>query len=439
MITKIKNIAQNPVARGSIIVTGGIFAGSIFSYLLQVCLGYLLPIEQFGTFNALLSLAVLLAIPAGAISTSLIKKTADLLAVNDFYTLRKLFWSLSRISLELGVFIALLFVVLNKSVSQYLNIPSGSIVYVFALFIALSFINIAPNSYLQGLLRFKAFSFVSVFSQFIRLILPVLFVYLGFSVTGAFAGMSVTSVLTFIASVILLQKNFRMGVSPTKSVVNQNLTELYKQILSFSIPVFFINTGITILSNIDIVMAKHYFNAYEAGVYSGVVTMAKVFLFGAGIIQVVMFPQVSHLYSAGKNYLPRLLKFLTIQILIIAVGAVVYILVPSVVNDLMFRGKFAESVKYLPMFSVYISLYILLGFLSIFLLAINKTKAYWFILPACAVQYMFINFFHTGITDVIKADIIASGLACLFMSVYAIKSAHEGLNNSSRLQTAENH
>lgn len=423
MIAKIKTIIKDPTLAGTFIVTVGVFLGSIFSYLLQIGLGHLLSIEDFGLFNAFLSLSIIFGIPASAISVSLIKKVSQLLAVQNFYTLRKLYWSFTKIALVLGLAISAIFVVLNTLVANYLNIPHGTVIYIFAVFLAFSFINVVPMAYLQGLLRFKAFAFLSLVSQFLRLIIPLGLVYAGFAVTGAYTGLTLVGLLTFFVALLLLAKNFNQGKTPVGDEAQESsIPVVYKQLLIFSLPVLFINLGINLLNNTDIVMVKHFFSPYEAGVYAGVVTMCKVYLFGASIVQVVMFPQISHLHALGENYKSRFLKFLMLQLLLTFGGLGIFTVFPSPINNLMFGGKFVDSVTYLPLFALFVALYILITFLSMFLLAISKTKAFLVILPTCVLQYILISTFHTNLFSVIKANILSTGLACLFIIIYVIKS-----------------
>lgn len=435
----VKSLSRDQVLAGTFIVTVGVFVGSIFSYLLQIGLGHLLSIEDFGTFNAFLSLSIIFGIPAGAVATSLVKKVSELLAQKDFFTLKRFFWSFTKLSLAFGAILSLLFILLNNQVSAYLNIGRTPVIFVFAVCLAFSFLNVAPSSYLQGLLRFKAFAFFSLISQFLRLIIPLGLVYAGFAVSGAYAGLAVVGVLSFLISTLLLKKNFNQGISPSQNLVHLKLPNLYKELLLFSIPVLFINSGISLLNNLDIIMVKHFLTPYNAGIYAGTVTMSKVFLFGASIVQVVMFPQISHLYASGLDFKGRFVKFLLLQLLLVSSGLVCFVFFPQVINSIMFGGKFSPSVAYLPLFSVFVALYILITFFSMFLLAINKTKAFLFIIPACALQYILINLFHNNIFSIIKVNILSAGIACLFITIYVLKSLYESVHHHSHLQTRKNH
>ena len=426
MINKITAMLKNPTLLGTFFVTLGVFIGSVFSYLLQIGLGHLLTIEDFGVFNAFLSLLTIFGIPAGAVSVALIKKVSDLLAKNDFYTLQKLFWNFSKLSLLFGLALATIFVLLNAKISEFLQVDQPGLIFVFAGLLAVSFVNTAPLAYLQGLLRFKAYALLSVVSQFVRLIIPMGLVYAGYRVAGAYGGLILVAFLTFLTAYWLLKKNLAIKTFPAdQSPVD--LKTVYRNLLAFSIPVLLINSGVALLNNVDIIMVKHFFDPYQAGIYAGLVTMGKVFLFGASIIQTVMFPQISHLYASGANYKGRFVKFLTLQLAIIGAGLAVFALFPSLINTSMFGGKFADSVPYIPLFALFVSLYILITFLSMFLLAINKTRAYLIILPACVVQYLLITTFHQNLTSVIKANTLSAGLACLFITMYVVKSVVYGV------------
>lgn len=425
MINKITATLKNPTLLGTFFVTLGVFIGSIFSYLLQIGLGHLLTIEDFGVFNAFLSLLTIFGIPAGAVSVALIKKVSDLLAKNDFYTLQKLFWNFSKLSLLFGLALATIFILLNAKISEFLQVDQPGLIFVFAGLLAVSFVNTAPLAYLQGLLRFKAYALLSVVSQFLRLIIPMGLVYTGYRVAGAYGGLILVAFTTFLTAYWLLKKNLTIKTSPAdQSPVD--LKTVYKNLLAFSIPVLLINSGVALLNNVDIIMVKHFFDPYQAGIYAGLITMGKVFLFGASIVQTVMFPQISHLHASGVNYQSRFVKFLILQLAIIGAGLAVFALFPALINTIMFGGKFADSVSYMPLFALFVALYILITFLSMFLLAINKTKAYLAILPACVVQYLLITAFHANLYSVIKANILSASVVCLFIIMYVVKSVVYG-------------
>jgi len=94
MINKAKEFIFSPAIYGTLIVSIGLIIGSVFAYLLQFFLGRLLSTEQFGTFNALLSVGNIASVPIGILSASLIKISSELLGKGDFEKLTLIFWKI---------------------------------------------------------------------------------------------------------------------------------------------------------------------------------------------------------------------------------------------------------------------------------------------------------------------------------------------------------
>jgi O-antigen/teichoic acid export membrane protein len=98
VITKAKHLVNSTVVGGTIIVTIGAFIGSFFNYLTQVGLGRILSVEEYGTFNALLSLSVILSVPVLALTNSIIRNVSELKAMGRFDILTKMFVKSSYVS-----------------------------------------------------------------------------------------------------------------------------------------------------------------------------------------------------------------------------------------------------------------------------------------------------------------------------------------------------
>jgi len=92
MFAKVRPILKDVVFLGTLIVTIGSFAGAFFSYLLQFILARYLSVQDYGTFNALLSLFYIVGVPATVLSTSLIKLISRLKSADAFDKITQLFW-----------------------------------------------------------------------------------------------------------------------------------------------------------------------------------------------------------------------------------------------------------------------------------------------------------------------------------------------------------
>ncbi|MBI4091419.1 hypothetical protein HY419_01550, partial [candidate division WWE3 bacterium] len=159
---------RSGVLSGTLIVAVGMFLSNILSYLLQLVLGNYLSAVDYGEFLALLSLIYIFSVPVGAVGTAIIKVTSELRGENRFDTLTDLFVRFTKLLAVLSFLFLLLLTLGKERVSAYLNLGDPSLVVVFAVFLFLSFLMTTPISYLQGLLRFKAFSFITVMGSLLR-------------------------------------------------------------------------------------------------------------------------------------------------------------------------------------------------------------------------------------------------------------------------------
>ncbi|MCA9301891.1 oligosaccharide flippase family protein [Candidatus Nomurabacteria bacterium] len=416
MLQKIGRLRDSQLLYGTVVVSAGTLLGSVFSYLLQVLLGRFLSVEDYGTFNALLSLSVIFGVPIGALVTALIKKVTELRVANRFDVLTLLFKKFSLFSLLAGFYSFLLIVVSRYTLSSYLKIDHELLVFIFGVFTCLTFIIMAPSSYLQGLLRFKAFAFFTSFSSFLRLLLALLFVVvLKTGLSGAFTGMSIAIVASYGISLLLLKKNF---TSHEVKIADEHFKEVFK----FAITTVFVTLGLNLLNNVDVLLVKHHFDPQDAGIYSGIVTVGKVFLFGASIITVVMYPQISQLYASGGDYMRRFRHFFVLQASVVSLGLGFFYFFSPLVIKTLFGNHFSEAAEYLPHFAIFVALYILTYFMIMFFLATDKTKVYWFLLPASFAQFVLIELFHDSLTEVINVNVFVSLALFLAVTVYFFSS-----------------
>lgn len=409
----IEKVKTNRYLMGTVYVGAGSMLAAFFSYLLQFVFGRILSVADFGTFNALLSLSYLIGVPAGVFGVSLIKHVSVLSAKQDSKKLTALYWKLILLALLLGLGIAMLVFFLRNIISTQLRIYDIGLILTFGVLMGTSFIGSIQSAYLQGLLRYKAFAFYSVVSSFYRFSLATLAVFLGFKLMGAFGGMFVAVGASFLTAYLILRRNLTV-------FENLNLVQDYKKIVFFSLPVMFVQFGLMLLNNVDVILVKKYFDPDMAGYYAGTVTLGKIFLFGVGAISTVMFPTISSLAARGLNYGRVFFKFLSLLLMMVAAGIIAFSLFPSFLTQLFFGERFVASVEYLPRFSLFTGLYVIINFLVVFFLAINRTSVFLMFIPGLALQYILITSSHDNLYQIINANIYAGIISLVLLTLYFI-------------------
>jgi O-antigen/teichoic acid export membrane protein len=248
-------------------------------------------------------------------------------------------------------------------------------------------------------------------------VLPVL---LGMSLSAVYGGLSISVLVSYLISILLLWKVF------TK-IKNQNLLPEYKKLLFFGTSTLFLSLGLNLMNNIDMILVKKYFDSVTAGYYAGAITVGKILLFGSTAVATLMFPSISALYARKRDYLPQLKQLLLIQGTFVGLGLLFFELFPYFITRLFFGPTFLHSVPYLRMFCIFVALYVFVYFLVMFFLSIEKTRVYVFLIPGVIVQYLTIKCFHDSVFQVIYADIISALITLLILICYlffVIKKDH---------------
>lgn len=406
-----RKIFQNTAVSGTVVVTLGLFLGSVFSYLLQLTLGRLLNVSDFGTFNTLLSLFLIVAVLSSTLSTALIKLVTDLKAEGKFDTLTLLFKNVTFFLLSFGLIVFLGFWVVAEFLSGFLRIYDILALLSFGAYVGFSFVIVVSAAYLQGLLRFKAFAFWSALTNFLRFLFPAILVLMGFGLAQVFMGMSLGIIVSYLISLVLLSKNFAV-------FEKVSLNTYYKRLLVFAGTVLFVQLGSNLLSNVDMLLVKHFFMSETAGIYAGVVTVGKIILFGAGSVGVVMFPQISEAFAKKENYIAKFKPLFALQLLFVVGGVLVFSVFPGFITTFMFGAKYAEAIKYIPLFSMFIGAYVLVNFMTLFFLAIEKTRVVLFQIPAVLLQIILITLFHASLRQVIIVNLCVVILLLVFLVLY---------------------
>jgi O-antigen/teichoic acid export membrane protein len=348
---------------------------------------------EFSLFASLISIFLILSSLISTIQTVTTKYVSNYFAEKDYKSVSNFFFdSFKKISL-ICLIVFLFFILASKQIALYLNTVSpipviilGSMVFI-SIFVSLS------RGTLQGIQNFFHLSLNLVIDAILRLVIGILFVYLGFKTSGAIGSSSISGFLAILISFIPLNFIFKNR----NKVKDINFFEVYK----YSIPVLIASVCFFILISFDLVLVKHFFNEINAGQYSAAATMGKIVIFIPGAIGLVMFPKVAEYHKKGLSSIDILKKSLLITLILCGGVTICYFLFPKFLIRIMF-GKVYESSAYLiKFFGIAMTFFALNNILILYNLSIEKFK---FIFPTIfftILQIIFIYFFHGSLIQVI--------------------------------------
>lgn len=408
---RIKNfLFDNQLVSGSMVMLGASVVTNFGNYLYHLLMGRMLGPRDYGSLNSLIAIFYLLAIPASVLITVVVKFTTLYRAQNNYLKVYSLFRSFSEKSLLAGGIIFLFFVLGRDLVANFLNIPEREAVVLVGSLFVFSLLGTANNGILQGFLNFNFLSANSILGILLKLSFAVFLVRMGLAVNGAILAILVSSVLPYFVSFYPLR--FLWRYQSLKMKIN------WEEIFAYAGPVLLAVLGLTSLYSTDIILVKHFFPAFEAGLYAALSVVGKIIFFASSTIGIVMFPLVSEKFERGEPY-----RAIFYQAIIgVAASSVfltlIYFSWPKLMMRLLYGSAYLEAASYLGFFAIFISLYSLVNILTQFFLSVRETKISLFSVGAGLLQGVLIWIFHKTLFQVIFISIFVSSLLLLVLLLY---------------------
>ena len=325
-------------------------SANIAQYLSQLILGRNLEVGDYGIFNAVNSLS-LIVVTFVAVIPVIVSKY--MIFYQDDIEFRN--YLLQRISLFIytfSFFLVLLLLLLSEQIRIFLKIESLSPIYIFIIIIFLNVIHTLYESVLQGLRRYIIYSIQSAVLVFIRLLfILLLVVYLSHSYNAALLSQ-------VFATIIVLGFIYNFSRKTTR-VTNKEIIiprKIYKEMFFYSIPVA-LTWGVLIsISYMDIPLVKHYFDDYQAGIYSSASIIGKIGFFLPTVLLHAFFPEVINNDKLGKSSIPLLAFMLGITFLICLSYVLVVFFFKDLMITLLFGEKYLLAGEYLTKITIFMSI-----------------------------------------------------------------------------------
>lgn len=411
MMEKFKTLRLNRFFSASLLMIAGNNIINLFNYVYHFVMGRMLGPTSYGELATLISLVgLLLMIPSsfGLAITRLVATKSDDPKVKHTLNL------ILQKTLLVGLGISLVFCLVSQIITSYLKISNLWFVIMIGVFFTFSLIAYVYKSILQGLLKFEKLILTTMGETFAKLVLGVLFVYLGYGIFGALGAILLGAILGLIIAKQFVG-NFLSFAKPAK-LRNENLKDLFL----YSVPVTIYTIAQTSLFSADLILVKHFFPSFQAGLYAALSSLGKIIFFGAGPIIFVMFPIVSQRFARKENFSKIFFLSLAFTLLVCSVVLTIYYLFPEMVIIASVGSKYLQASGILFLFGIFISLISVSNLLINFMLSLKRTRVV--ILPTIAAiaQIVLINYFHSSLTEVIYVSIAVSFCLLVSLTIFSL-------------------
>src|ERR1700675_1925535 len=255
-----RNMLRSRMLRGSVILLTSTGLVSATNLLYNIAIARGLGAAGFGHATAIYTLLMLLSSVTLAyqlVCSKLVAKSLDLSAKVAIYR------DLRRRSWQTGILLGILIVLGSSTITQYLHLPASRDIILLGLGTAIYVPLGVRRGMLQGIYDFPRLAVNFVLEALVKIVGAFVLLHYGLGVTGVIAAVVASIAVAYLAADPRLKLTVKAGVQERASF-REGMQAI----------VFFV--GQVIISNLDILLVKHYFVAEVAGVYAAVALFGRV-------------------------------------------------------------------------------------------------------------------------------------------------------------------
>lgn len=273
------------ILRNSTIVIAGVIVSNLLAYAFHFIAARMLGPQDYGVFGALMSLFLLIALPAGALSFAITKYTARFNYEKELGMIAVLRRKIQNDILVFSGIILLLIIIFARVIANFLKISSVIPVIIIGVTLAFTLLLPVNRGILQGMQRFFVLSVNTVIEALARVVLLVLFLFWGYGVNGAILAYGLAYLIAFLW-IFPYIKETKGTITVTKKI---DIKPIYK----FIFQVLTVNMILQSILNIPSLLIKHFYSSELTGNWTAALNLARLSLFLVTSISLVMFPEIS--------------------------------------------------------------------------------------------------------------------------------------------------
>lgn len=342
--------------QGSNPLTGGalLFASMTLvnagNYIFNLILGRWLGPAAFADLSLIVTLMLMITFVTVTFQLTAARFAAIHTADDDFEQLSSVrSWQL-RIAWGLGLFLMLVLGGGALFWKEFFHSASAWPFVILAVGLPVYFAQGVDRGVLQGQTRFGRLAVSYQAEMWVRLGFAILFVSIGWSVSGAVVGIS----LSFLAA-WLISLDAR-GNLPKPTALSQ---EDKNAIMLFAWPVIVAHVSQILINNSDILIVKRFFEAEEAGLYAALALIGRIVFFATWSVVTVLFPVVAQKHKKGEEH--RHLLYVSLIMVLFVSGSILgaTLLVPELIISILFGSAYLSVAPLLWLYALATTVYAL--------------------------------------------------------------------------------
>jgi O-antigen/teichoic acid export membrane protein len=365
--------------------------------------GHRLGPATYGVLASLIAGINLATIFGSILNTIVVKYAAEFQSLEDWAKLRALSNAIARVTFVLAAIMVTLSVLLRNVIAAFFHSTDGQAVVIAGFIVALTLMTPAYRGILQGVQNFGGLAGSIIIEGLGKCVLGVALVYwtgsAGLSLLGWACGLAV---------------GLAYAMHACRSHWRESATLLFldvRRLVKTTGGVAVATVSIVFLGSVDLLLVKHYFPAYDAGLYSAAALAGKVLLFAVSFIPTLILPKAANIAARGQAATGVLMQSLGAGLCISVCGLIFTYIFPLFIVHVIAGPAFSAAAPYLFPYGCAMSLLAAMQTVVTYKMGLHQFDFSVPLIAACALQIAGIAFFHHTITEVLWVLIAANVVA----------------------------
>ncbi len=377
------------------------------NYLYNLILGRLLGPAQFA--DAAVLITFLLVLSFIAMTFQLVTAKFSVLFENQLF--KSFISKIYKNALAVGIAMGVLIISFATQLQQLFNTSTSSMFVIFGIGVPLYFLMSVNRGVFQGKKAFKALSITYQSEMLSRLLITLGLIFL-FNIQSS----------VVIAIGILI--SFGFGLVPFKfKTINFKVKSLIdvshaRQVKNFFILTAFYEFTQIIINNSDILLVKHYFESYEAGLYASLALIGRMVYFIAWMFVMLLLPTVVQLKKEGKETAPILFKYVGYIAVISLTIVLACLSFPETIINLLFGKSYMAMAPLLWKYAIATSMFAISNIFAYYYLSLDKYIPVIISGVFGMLQMVLVIFYHDSLEQVVYMQIIAMVLLLIIQLIF---------------------
>lgn len=377
------------------------------NYLYNLILGRLLGPTQFA--DAAVLITFLLVLSFVAMTFQLVTAKFSVLFENKLFNsfLVKIYKSAFVVGLVIGIGI----VCFSAELKTLFNTKSSTMFIVFGCGVPIYFLMSVNRGQFQGKKAFKLLSITYQSEMLSRLLITLAIIFLFNLQSSIVVALGILISFVFgLFPINLKQINFKNQLK-----LDNNQSKHIKRF--FMLTAFYELTQI-IINNSDILLVKHYFESYEAGLYVSLALIGRIVYFMAWMFVMLLLPAVVSLKKEGKETSDILFKYISYIALLASIIVLACVLFPEGIVALLFGQAYLAMAPLLWQYAIATSLFAISNIFAYYYLSLDNYVPVVISGLFGLLQMALVVVYHNSLAQVVHMQIIAMVMLLVLQVVF---------------------